>query len=198
VIAPHRRPTRRRPRLGLPDEQRRRRSSRCRAARCRDRDPCPWCAPCWERACASVGPLPGPLRRGRSVEVTDGEQLSWALEPAAPHIEASLHDDVTVRGDRPTKRFSLLGRSMAGSRPVSRTYRSRCSSAKPLSAQACRADWSPALGDNYADTSGICGAILSLRARADHHCATQCRESSVVVFRAWRSGGLKSSGTSAM
>ena len=33
--------------------------------------------------------------RAAAVEVTDGEQLAWALEPAAPHTEASLHDDVT-------------------------------------------------------------------------------------------------------
>jgi hypothetical protein len=33
--------------------------------------------------------------RAAAVEVTDGEQLAWALEPAAPHIEASVHDDVT-------------------------------------------------------------------------------------------------------
>ena len=33
--------------------------------------------------------------RAAAVEVTDGEQLAWALEQAAPHTEASLHDDVT-------------------------------------------------------------------------------------------------------
>lgn len=33
--------------------------------------------------------------RAAAVKVTDGEQLAWALEPAAPHTEASLHDDVT-------------------------------------------------------------------------------------------------------
>jgi hypothetical protein len=32
--------------------------------------------------------------RAAAVEVTDGEQLAWALE-AAPRTEASLHDDVT-------------------------------------------------------------------------------------------------------
>ena len=91
-----------------------------------------------------------------------------------------------MRGDRPTKRFSATwSAEWPGAGPSLAPIARRCSSAKPLSAQACRAGWSPALGDNYADTSGICCAILSLRARADHQCATQCRESSVVVFRAW-------------
>ncbi len=91
-----------------------------------------------------------------------------------------------MRGDRPTKRFSATwSAEWPGAGPslalIARTLLQRqTAERRSLPSGLESGAWG-----QLCRHSGICCAILSLRARADHQCATQCRESSVVVFRAW-------------